>query len=170
MSREHSTVSARDDRRFALKRENPRFFLFMLVVTVAVLLVALFGALTAYAQGEGGRPFSTTLSGSAEVKPPGAPGGSGTAEITLNQGQAEVCFHITVATIDTITAAHIHSGAVGTNGPVVVNFNPVVNGLDNCVSADPALMKTIRQNPEAFYINVHTKAFPAGAIRGQLSK
>jgi hypothetical protein len=69
-----------------------------------------------------------------------------------------------------VTLAHIHVGAADTFGPVVVNFNPTVNGLDNCVSADPQLIKTIRQNPEAYYVNVHTTQFGAGAIRGQLHK
>lgn len=119
----------------------------------------------------GGRPLYATLSGAAEVPNPGDPDGSGSAVVTLNQGQGVVCFDIEVANIDTVTNAHIHVGAAGVPGPVVVGFNPVVNGLHNCVSGvDQDLIKAIRQNPQDYYVNVHTTAFPGGAVRGQLSK
>ena len=52
--------------------------------------------------------------------------------------------------------AHIHRGAAGTNGPVVVDFMEPVNGLNGCVQADAALIKDIRQDPAAYYVNVHT--------------
>jgi hypothetical protein len=35
---------------------------------------------------------------------------------------------------------------------------------------NPDLIKAIRQNPEAYYVNVHNSDFPTGAVRGQLSK
>ena len=115
-----------------------------------VMLVAFLLALVVIATvSAGGRPFSTDLSGANEVPPAstGDPDGSGQADLTLNQGQGEVCFDITVSNIGTITAAHIHVGAAGTNGPVVVNFAPTVNGLSNCVSGvDRDLIKAIRQN------------------------
>ena len=71
--------------------------------------------------------------------------------------------------IAAVRDAHIHRAPAGSPGPVVIGFNPAVNGLSGCVSADPDLIKTIRQNPEGFYVNVHTAEFPAGAVRGQLS-
>jgi hypothetical protein len=37
------------------------------------------------------------------------------------------------------------------------------------LAVDPALLSTILTSPEAFYVNVHTTEFPAGAVRGQLS-
>jgi hypothetical protein len=118
----------------------------------------------------GGRPFSTSLTGAAEAPGPGDPDGSGSAFVTLNQGQGEVCFDITVENVAPILASHIHVGPAGSPGPVVVNFNVPANGLSGCVSADPDLIKDIRQNPEAYYVNVHNADFPAGALRGQLSK
>jgi hypothetical protein len=120
----------------------------------------------------GGRPLDATLLGSNEVPPAstGDPDGSGFAHVSLNQGQGQVCFHIDVQNIGTVTLAHIHRGAAGANGPVVVDFNPALNGLSGCVTADVELIKTIRQNPEGYYVNIHTSEFPGGAIRGQLGK
>jgi hypothetical protein len=143
------------------------------VVLVMIAVLALPSAVSA-----GGRPFSTTLTGEAEVTAGGVPNqgdldGEGTAHITLNQGQGEVCFELNVSGITLpAAAAHIHVGASTTTGPVVVGLAaPDADGnASGCVSADPELIKAIRQNPENYYVNVHNSDFPAGALRGQLSK
>ena len=122
----------------------------------------------------GGRPFATSLSGAAEVPGPGDPDGSGTAWITLNSGQGEVCWTIFAEDITLpAAAAHIHVGAVDVAGPVVVGLSaPGADGWSSgCASGvDQDLIKAIQQNPSAYYVNVHTSDFPAGALRGQLSK
>jgi CHRD domain len=126
----------------------------------------------------GGRPFSTTLTGAAEVPGPGDPDASGTAFITLNQGQREVCFDLSWAGIDgTVTAAHIHVGAATEAGPVVVPlFAGAFAGTDSasaCVTEDDVskeLIKAIRHDPANYYVNIHSDVFPAGAVRGQLGK
>ena len=116
----------------------------------------------------GGRPLHATLLPQNSV-PPVASSGSGTALVTLNQGQGEVCWDISVQGLTTpVILAHIHQGTAGVNGPVVVDFMEPVNGLNGCVSADPTLIKQIRQNPADYYVNVHTTMFPAGEVRGQL--
>ena len=119
----------------------------------------------------GGRPLSATLLGSNEVNG-GDPDGSGTAHVTLNQGQQEVCYEITVNDIATPTRAHIHSGVAGVNGPIVVAFFDFVDPppLQGCVSAGADVIKDIRQNPQNYYVNVHNVQFPGGAVRGQLEK
>ncbi len=103
---------------------------------------------------------------------PGDPDGSGTAAITLNQGTGEVCFELTVSDIAPAVAAHIHVAPVGVAGPVVVTLTPPTSGSSSgCVTgADSELIKAIRQDPSAYYVNVHNAEFPAGAVRGQLSK
>jgi hypothetical protein len=117
---------------------------------------------------QGGRPLHATLLPENQV-PPTASSGSGTALVTLNQGQGEVCWDITVSNLTTpVILAHIHQGGAGTNGSVVVDFNEPVNGLSGCVHADAALIKQIRQDPAGYYVNVHTTMFPGGEVRGQL--
>jgi hypothetical protein len=143
-----------------------------LAATLAMVAMLALGA-PAYGQG---RPFATTLTGAAEVPGPGDPDASGTAFITLNQGQGEVCFDLSWAGIDgTVTAAHIHIGSAVEAGDVVVGLftDVALSGTDSasgCVAASEELIKAIRQNPENYYVNVHSDVFPAGAIRGQLGK
>jgi CHRD domain len=146
-----------------------RLFATSLLVALGLLgLTGPAGATRASEAAQGGRPLHATLLPQNQV-PPTASNGSGTALVTLNQGQGEVCWDISVNDLTTpVILAHIHRGVAGTNGPVVVDFMEPVNGLNGCVQADAALIKEIRQNPADFYVNVHTTMFPAGEIRGQL--
>jgi hypothetical protein len=140
-------------------------------VVVAVSVLGLAGAADATRASEGsqgGRPLHAALLPGNQV-PPTASDGSGSALVTLNQGQGEVCWDISVEDLTTpVILAHIHRGGAGTNGPVVVDFMEPVNGLNGCVHADAALIKQIRQDPSGFYVNVHTTMFQAGEVRGQL--
>lgn len=124
---------------------------------------------------EAGRPFATTLTGAAEV-PPADPDASGTASIILNQGLGSVCFDVSWENVDgTVFASHIHFAPAGVNGAIVVPlFAGSFGGTDSvsgCVEeVDRDLIKAIRQDPSAYYVNVHSTVFPGGAIRGQLGK
>jgi hypothetical protein len=120
---------------------------------------------------QGGRLLSTPLTGAEEVPGPGDPDGSGTAVLTLNPGQAEVCVELTVSGIEPAFAAHVHVGPAGVAGPVVVPLPaPTTGSSSGCVQADRDLIMNIIQNPEEYYVNVHNAPFPAGALRGQLGK
>jgi hypothetical protein len=151
--------------------------LFLSLVLATLVSLALAGAASAAkldGADHGGRPLSTTLTGAAEVPGPGDPNGSGTAKITINPGQGEVCWEITAANITLpATAAHIHVGAAGTAPPnnVVVTLSPPdASGFSSgCAQVSRELAKAILKNPEDYYVNVHTTDFGAGAIRGQLS-
>ena len=76
---------------------------------------------------------------------------------------------------ETFVAGHIHQGAVGVAGGIVV---PLFGGPSTTSghiklggTATPNAGTTgsaICQNPSAYYVNYHTTAFGAGAIRGQL--
>jgi hypothetical protein len=105
---------------------------------------------------------------------------TGTARVELNQGLATICWEITGTNLEgTVVAAHIHEAPAGVNGGVVVGLfgpgtsTPAPSSLpaDGCAeTVSQSLIKRIRQNPDAFYVNVHTTAFPDGEMRGQLSK
>jgi hypothetical protein len=145
-----------------------------LFVTLALGAVGVFGSIgpagatLASEASLGGRPLHATLLAENQ-NPPVASNGTGTALVTLNQGKGDVCWDINVDHLtSTVILAHIHVGATGINGPIVVDFNEPVNGLNGCVSADAALIKEIRQDPAGYYVNVHTTMFPGGEVRGQL--
>lgn len=123
-------------------------------------------------QDQGSRGFTTTLTGAAEVPGPGDPNGSGTARLTVNVGQAQVCFSISVTGIALpSTGAHIHVGEASDFGSVVVGLTPPgASGTSSgCVSADKDVLRQIMSNAAGYYVNVHTSEFPAGAVRGQLT-
>jgi hypothetical protein len=119
----------------------------------------------------GGTARATTLTGAAESPGPGDPNGTGSATIRLQAGEGRVCFQLSVANVALpATGAHIHSGAAGIAGPIVVALTPPNAGgtASGCVTADRALVSAILANPAGYYVNVHTSEFPAGAVRGQL--
>lgn len=122
----------------------------------------------------GGRPLSAELSADQEV-PPVPSGATGTAQFTLNQGQGEICVDIEssgyVNGDDDVIAGHIHVGAAGVPGGVVVSLEVASADHSICVDGvDEDLIKDIRQNPGNYYVNLHTSFAPGGEIRGQLSK
>jgi hypothetical protein len=144
-----------------------------LVVLVVGFALALAVGATAIA-GTGGRPLSTTMTGAEEAPGPGDADATGQADLRLNQGQRRVCFDLSWTGIDgTVFAAHIHRAPPGSPGPIVVPlFEGTFAGTDSasgCVPADRVLVKAIRKDPSAYYVNVHSLPdFPNGAIRGQL--
>ena len=147
------------------------------LIGVALLgSASLVSATLAQPAAEGGRKFTTELTGEAEVTAAGVPNqgdldGTGTATITVNPGQARVCFELEVDGIAAATAAHIHEAAATTTGPIVVGLQAPSDGdSDGCVSVTRELALEILKTPSDYYVNVHNGPFPNGALRGQLSK
>jgi CHRD domain len=146
------------------KFEGP-IILFVLVAAVTI-------ALAAQDKEHGGKPFKFNLTGAAEVPGPGDPDGTGTFSVTLNPGQNQVCYELSVANIAAPTAAHIHSGAVDKAGPVVLTLKTptLTETAKDCGALDHEKVKAIMKNPEDYYVNVHNAEFPDGAVRGQFKK
>lgn len=107
------------------------------------------------------------LQGSQEV-PPVSTTASGSGIITINPDRS-VGGSITTSGINA-TAAHIHVGAAGTNGPVIV---PLTKTSDNVWSVPAGAKLTEAQYASHvarnLYVNVHSAAHPGGEIRGQIS-
>ncbi|MEP2236134.1 MAG: CHRD domain-containing protein [Alteripontixanthobacter sp.] len=113
--------------------------------------------------------FYANLTGAQEVGP-GDPDGSGEAEISISDEFGQVCWDLNnIRNIGPITAAHIHVGAAGTHGPPVFTLRRAnEGGYKGCTDGSEWTQNRIEDNPEMFYVNVHTAEYPNGAIRGQL--
>jgi len=141
---------------------------FSVVLALSLLLPAVVLAQGPTPPGNAYSLFAT-LRGDNDI-PPGDPDGFGYARVTIDLDDNTVCYQLSVAQTDPPVAAHIHSGGPGENGPVVVPFEAPTTGLSKgCVDVDPALAADIVANPNSYYVNVHTAAFPPGAVRGQLA-
>ncbi len=97
--------------------------------------------------------------------------GTGTARIRIKADRGQLCYTLTARNIDTATLAHIHEGAPGTDGPVVVDLVPPVRGASTgCVNVGKQLATEIAMTPGDYYVVVHNAEFPAGALRGQMGR
>jgi hypothetical protein len=98
----------------------------------------------------------------------GDPDGFGTAVFRVNDDDPNAPFidwEFTAFDIGMpLTAAHIHDGDFGVNGPPVVDFSGQMSG-SGLVDLD---LLAVIADPEGFYINLHNADFPGGAIRGQI--
>jgi hypothetical protein len=117
-----------------------------------------------------GTALQVALVGEAET-PAGDPVATGTSTVRLRAGQGQLCYQIAATNLPAAAAAHIHSGAAGVAGPVVVPLTtPNAAGTSSgCTKAARPLVASILKAPASYYVNVHTVEFPGGAIRGQLA-
>jgi hypothetical protein len=142
------------------------------------------------------RNFIAVLSGDNEV-PPNESKGRGVAKFQLSADGTQLHYHLNVANISNVVAAHIHVGPAGANGPVVAFLAgplPPGGGRSNGVLAkgtitaanlvgpltgNPLSALISQMNAGNTYVNVHTNDgvapagtgpgdLPAGEIRGQI--
>jgi hypothetical protein len=139
-----------------------------LIAAIAIVATAtMLGACTS--MGPMGAMSNTqhlTLSGANEV-PPVASSASGTATVTINPDRS-VSVKVS-ATGMTATASHIHEGAAGSNGPVIVPFTKTG---DNAFASSEGAKLTESQyaayKAGNLYVNVHSAAHPGGEVRAQI--
>jgi hypothetical protein len=139
---------------------------------------------------------AVNLNGGEEV-PPRETNAHGTAIFSVSEDGSELSFKLIVANIENVVAAHIHIGAAGVNGPVVLflyeNAVPGSGRFSGVLSTGTAtaadLVGPLEGQPlsdliEAIeagnaYVNVHTNDgvdppnqgpgdFPGGEIRAQI--
>jgi hypothetical protein len=138
-----------------------------LVTAMAVVAaVTVFGACTTMGQMAGSNTQTLTLTGANEV-PPVTTSATGTATVTINPDRS-VAVKVTVRGM-TATASHIHEGAPGTNGPVIVPFTKTG---DNTFASSEGAKLTESQYASYkagnLYVNVHSAAHPIGEIRAPI--
>ena len=146
---------------------KPRQLLATVVLTMLAAAVVLALPATAAPQ-----PLATLRANLTTAVPgPGEPDGHGNAMVKVYK--AKLCYTLSVMNIKPATMAHIHKGAKGQTGPIVVPTDgsslklprPTSSG---CEAIPSSLSMKLRQNPSNYYVNVHNKPYPDGAIRGQL--
>jgi hypothetical protein len=113
--------------------------------------------------------FNVALSGDQENPATGsAATGEGQLQVNLLTGAATG--NLVVSGM-TPTAAHIHDGFAGTNGPVLIPFEARAGTTDTFdVPANTTMTPEQLDKLEtgALYLNAHSAAFPSGEIRGQI--
>ena len=131
--------------------------------------------------------FTANLHGGNEV-PGVSTGSAGTATVTWNTTTKAGTYRVDVYNMPVgTTASHIHAGASGVAGPVIVNFTVPAGGISNDfgLSGTFGCTDVVVRAPQGInscddfeqaimlgntYVNVHSSANPGGEIRGQLTR
>ena len=114
------------------------------------------------------------LSSAEEVPGPGVKDGVGAA--LVNIAGPKVCAELKVTMGEKPVKAHIHQGAMGASGPVVVDLMPAFTPgeaaqiSNTCVETTADAAAQVIADPGGYYVNVHSDGHPDGAMRGQLAK
>jgi len=128
--------------------------------------------------------FTAKLSG-GEAVPRVTSQSTGKAEFTLSKDGKELTYKLTVADIENVTAAHIHLGKKGKEGPPLAGLfaGPKKDGkfsgvLAEGVLTEKDLLGSVKGKPltelvkliksGSTYVNVHTDKYPGGEVRGQI--
>ena len=114
------------------------------------------------------RVYAFDLCGDQEV-PPNTSAAEGAAAVTVDALNTNMSYLFIVDALSgPASAAHIHNGAIGVNGPVLKPLMvpvPTASGVIPITGNDAVLLET-----DNAYLNVHTAAFPGGEVRGQVRR
>jgi hypothetical protein len=165
------------ERRNVMKRTNILLLIFVLGFLFTFFAVVVDKPVNA-------QEFKAKLTGSQEV-PPVKSKASGEVIFRELEGKRRMIYRLNLSDIENVTAAHIHKGKKGENGPpvVILYSGPKKAGkfsgmLAKGVVTDydlfgPLKGETLRALKEMIYtgdayVNVHTDQHPDGEIRGQV--
>lgn len=166
-------------KQLVLKTVNsPRRFALGIAAAIVIALVPSFVGAQATTTS-----YRATLNGTSEV-PANTSTATGTFTATLDEAAGTLTWTLTVPTITAMTMSHLHTGAAGANGGVVLDlFIPPTGTTAGTVNASGTARAADLKGPMAgnlpgfiaalkagtIYANVHTTANPGGEIRGQVA-
>jgi hypothetical protein len=154
-------------------------------IGLAALVATLLGSSAA---GAAEQVYTAKLEGASEV-PKVESKAAAEATFTVSPDSQKIEYTLMVRDVNDITMAHIHLGAAGKNGPVVVRLYPasgtskLIKGQDNGELAKGEITAASLQGPEKgkplsvlikaiqdgdAYVNIHTAEHKAGEIRGEI--
>jgi len=138
------------------------------VAALAALAVA--GAIAAPAAAQFGGPPPPPNTGVPLHAGLGGGLGQGNATVVVDPPKGTACYLMNIKGLSDVTAAHIHIGGPGETGrPVITLDTPEGGTSGGCAEVTAELAAALLANPGGYYVNVHTRAQPQGAIRGQLA-
>ena len=151
----------------AFKFINSYKLFFITVVCAAVLFTSCNNSDT--------QAFETAqLSGSNQA-PPVTTKGSGTVEGNYNTKTKVITLNLKWSlgnTSDTTIMGHIHKGAAGVSGPVVIPFVGLPSGATDQQFSFTSQPLTEGQEADLkagdYYVNIHSNTDPSGELRAQL--
>ena len=134
---------------------------------------AVLGLLLLPLQGSGEvTTFELSMSGDQAVPGPGDEDGQASGTLSIDDATGVVAWNFTYANIAAPAAMHIHAGAAGEGGGVVVPLNVETSGgegtLVGSTTGDAESIVAILASPSDYYVNIHNADFRPGAVRGQL--
>ena len=135
---------------------------------LAALALLVFAAVSSAKPREQMFHLSATLNAGQEIPKQAVKNQVAHGTFTATLSGTHLAWKLTFAKLTgAATAAHIHLGAKGKSGNVVVALcGPCKSGMKGTGTVSAALLKTIEKH--GTYVNVHTAKNPAGEIRGQL--
>ncbi|VFJ13629.1 CHRD domain-containing protein [Candidatus Nitrosocosmicus franklandus] len=164
-----------------MKTSNYMMTFMLLSITAAiagVLVTTISSISTAYANHE----FAANLTGLEEVPPVDTQATGHAILVPISPSNQTIQYFVNVTGIQGATQGHIHSGAQGKNGAIIVTLfkfdfpqntvfekgNITANNLEGPLQGKtiPDLIAAMKNG--STYVNVHTEQNPEGEVRGQL--
>src|SRR3954463_1602728 len=140
-----------------------RFMLFAVLALVAVPVALAAKPTTPGSNGAGGKALVARLSG---ANAQAHAGDHGNVVVRLNAKTLKVCWSYSNLKLTpmgtasaTPTASHIHTGAAGVSGGILVPFGATF-ARSGCTTTTKANIDAILANPSGYYVNVHNASYP----------
>jgi len=138
-----------------------------------VVAVAVASSTSAQAQ----TSFISFLNGAQEAPTPRVTPAFGNGTVLLNAARTQITINLSFqGLLAPITVAHIHNGAFGVSGPVIIDIRSLMT-LSPDLTAGSIVNATLNVTSDQAsillagngYFNLHTSVFPGGEIRGQIN-